>query len=127
MHDWSDNELDGMSREAADNYGPDRRMPDWDSLQKQLDKELPEHKEDNRRRFFFLIFLCLILTGVIGYLLISQNNGNTNRGNQITSNPSQQAGNEKNAADKSGIDNSNSNKNNNAGFSGQRQATADPD
>ena len=58
MHDWSDNELDGMSREAADNYGPGRGMPDWDELQKQLDKELPEYKEDNRRRFFFLIFLC---------------------------------------------------------------------
>src|SRR6478609_2213354 len=98
MHDWSDNELDGMSREAADNYGPGRGMHDWDSLQKQLDKELPEHKEDNRRRFFFLIFLCLILTGVTGYLLISQNRGTTNRSNQITSNASQQSGNEKKGA-----------------------------
>ena len=86
MHDWSDNELDGMSREAADNYGPDRGMPNWDALQKQLDKELPEHKEDNRRRFFFLIFLCLILTGVTSYLLISQNRNTTNQNNQKISN-----------------------------------------
>src|SRR6187200_135231 len=102
MHDWSDNELDGMSREAADNFGPDRRMPDWDSLQKQLDKELPVVKEDNRKRFLFLIFLCLILTGITGYLLISQYSGTTNRNNQETSNVSQQTGNEKNGADKSG-------------------------
>ena len=44
MHDWSDNELDGMSREAADNYGPGRGMPDWDELQKQ-----------KRRQAFFYI------------------------------------------------------------------------
>jgi len=86
MHDWSDKELDGISREAAENYGPDYRMPDWDALQKQLDKELPEHKDDNKRRFFFLIFLCLILTGVTSYLLITQNSGSTKRNNQIISN-----------------------------------------
>ena len=56
LHD--DNELDNLSRDAAEGYSMDRSSDSWNKLQARLDSEMPEQR---RRRYllFFLLFLFL--------------------------------------------------------------------
>jgi hypothetical protein len=53
-----DNELEKLSRDAAENYPLDRSPDSWNKLQLRLDAEMPEER---RRRYllFFLLFLFL--------------------------------------------------------------------
>ena len=61
MHNWSDEELDRISREAAKRYTPPVPEGGWDALSRRLDVEMP--RKDKKRRFFWLFFAGLLLTG----------------------------------------------------------------
>jgi len=57
LHD--DNELDNLSREAAEGYSMDRSSDSWNKLQVRLDAEMPEQ----RRRRYLLFFLLFLFVG----------------------------------------------------------------
>lgn len=59
-----DDDIDHISREAAEHYNAPGK-PDWDALQRTLDRELPIEKEKKRRGFlfFFLAGLGLLVAG----------------------------------------------------------------
>jgi len=61
MHNLDDNELDRLSREAADQYEPDTATPGWDGLQRRLDREMPIRKDDRDRKFWLLLLLFLLV------------------------------------------------------------------
>ena len=61
MHNLDDNELDRLSREAADQYEPDTATPGWDGLQKRLDREMPIRKDDRDRKYWLLLLLFLLV------------------------------------------------------------------
>jgi hypothetical protein len=92
-----DNELDNLSREAAEKY----RVPsaaNWDLMQAELDKHMPV--EEKKRRFLFWWWLLpgLLLGGIIGFRMINSNKTgisdkhssslvNTNETKQAANNP----------------------------------------
>ena len=57
LHD--DNELDNLSRDAAEGYSMDRSSDSWNKLQVRLDAEMPEQ----RRRRYLLFFLLFLFVG----------------------------------------------------------------
>jgi hypothetical protein len=66
-----DNELDRLSREAAEGYSVDQSTDSWKKLEVRLDAELPE----KRRRRYLLFFLLVLFVGS-GAFWISRMNGN---------------------------------------------------
>src|SRR5205085_538831 len=58
----SDNDLDKLSQEAAENFEPGGASPDWGKMELLLNKHLPVNKKP-RRRIFFLLFVLLFLVG----------------------------------------------------------------
>jgi hypothetical protein len=65
-----DNELDRLSREAAEGYSVDQSTDSWKKLELRLDAELPE----KRRRRYLLFFLLVLFVGS-GAFWISRMNG----------------------------------------------------
>ena len=62
----SDNDLDKLSQEAAENFEPGGASPDWGKMELLLNKHLPVNKKP-RRRIFILLFVFLFILGG-GYL-----------------------------------------------------------
>lgn len=66
-----DNNLDRLSRDAADQFEVEPGASGWDHLERRLDQELPQ-KKDRRRFLFWLFFIALIaggaLTAVLHYM-----------------------------------------------------------
>ena len=77
MYPLNDNDLDRLSREAAEQYDVEQSTSGWDALENRLNKELPLREEKERRRFLFWLFLIVLLAG--GGLLWTMTNktGNT--------------------------------------------------
>lgn len=63
MYPLSDNELDRLSREAAEQSDVDLRPSGWEQVEQRLNKELPLQKERDRRRFLWLFFILLVAGG----------------------------------------------------------------
>lgn len=64
MYNPDENDIDRLSREAAEHYRAPG-TPAWDTLRQTLDKELPPEKEKKRRGFlfFFLMGIGLLVAG----------------------------------------------------------------
>ncbi len=63
-----DNELDRLSREAATGYKAPGK-PNWDAMQEQLDKIMPEEKKKRRFLIFWWLAPALVLGGFAYYQL----------------------------------------------------------
>lgn len=61
MYPLHDNDLDRLSREAAEHFEVEPGASGWADLEKRLDEELPQKKK--RRRFLFWLFLITATTG----------------------------------------------------------------
>jgi hypothetical protein len=61
MYPLDDDNLDRISREAAERFEVEAGASGWDHLEQRLDKELPQEKK--RRRFLFWLFLIAVTTG----------------------------------------------------------------
>ncbi len=72
MYPLSDKDLDRISREAAEQTDMDQSPSGWEKLEQRLNKELPQEKEKDRRRFLWLFFAILLLSGT-GTVLIYKN------------------------------------------------------
>ena len=66
MHNWSDEELDRISREAAQRYEPPMPEGGWEALSRKLDVEMP--RKEKKRRFFWLFFTGLLLSGGVWWM-----------------------------------------------------------
>jgi cytoskeletal protein RodZ len=73
MHNLDDNELDRLSRDAAEHYEPGAAPPAWDGLQKRLDREMPTRKEGKDRKYWLLLLLLLLVGGGSALWYNSQN------------------------------------------------------
>ena len=73
MHNLDDNELDRLSRDAAEHYEPAAAPPAWDGLQKRLDREMPTRREGKDRKYWLLLLLLLLVGGGSALLYYSQN------------------------------------------------------
>lgn len=63
MYPLSDKDLDRMSREAAEQNDVDLSPAGWERLEHKLNKELPAKKEKDRRRFLWIFFFAIALSG----------------------------------------------------------------
>lgn len=63
MHPLNDNNLDRLSREAADEFDVDLNTSGWEALEHRLNKELPLKEEKDRKRFLFWLFLFVLMAG----------------------------------------------------------------
>ncbi|WP_276481169.1 porin family protein [Paraflavitalea pollutisoli] len=63
MYPLNDNDLDRLSREAADQYDVEPHTSGWEALEHRLNKELPPKEDKERRRFLFWLFLIVLLSG----------------------------------------------------------------
>jgi hypothetical protein len=63
MYPLNDNDLDRLSREAAEQYDVDQNTSGWEALENRLNKELPLKEEKERRRFLFWLFFIVLLAG----------------------------------------------------------------
>ncbi|HEX6431175.1 MAG TPA: outer membrane beta-barrel protein [Niastella sp.] len=63
MYPLHDDDLDRMSREAAEHFEVEPGASGWEHLENRLDKELPQKKK--RRRFLFWLFFITATTGGI--------------------------------------------------------------
>ena len=88
MYPLSDKDLDRLSREAAEQFAVEPHASDWDQLASKLDKELPEQKDDKKRRVLWL-FLVLLLTCGGGLLWLLTGNGTATNA-VATTTPSQE-------------------------------------
>ncbi|MBO9565274.1 MAG: outer membrane beta-barrel protein [Niastella sp.] len=75
MYPLNDNDLDRLSREAAEQYDVEASTSGWETLENRLNRELPLKEEKERRRFLFWLFLIVLLAG--GGLLWTMTNRNT--------------------------------------------------
>lgn len=77
MHPLSDKDLDRLSREAAEQCDVDQSPSGWEALESRLDKELPVEQDKRRRRFLWIFFLFLLLSGSsLVWLLADQKDNN---------------------------------------------------
>ena len=63
MYPLSDKDLDRMSREAAEQNDVDLSPAGWERLEHKLNKELPTKKDKDRRRFLWIFFFAIALSG----------------------------------------------------------------
>jgi hypothetical protein len=61
MYPLDDDNLDRLSREAAEHFEVEAGASGWDHLEQRLNKEMPQEKK--RRRFLFWLFLITATTG----------------------------------------------------------------
>lgn len=76
MYPLNDNDLDRLSREAAEQYDVEPSTSGWETLENRLNKELPLKEEKERRRFLFWLFFIVLLAG--GGLLWTMTNKHNN-------------------------------------------------
>jgi hypothetical protein len=69
MYPLDDDNLDHLSREAAEHFEVEAGASGWDHLEQRLDKELPQEKK--RRRFLFWLFLITATTGGVLTAILS--------------------------------------------------------
>ena len=83
MYPLSDNELDRLSREAADQSDVDLRLSGWEQVEQLLNKELPVQKEKDRRRFLWIFFIFLVAggSGLVWMLRGNKENSSTSKPN----------------------------------------------
>lgn len=67
--------FDKKIRDSLSQRPPGNEPPEWDKMEKLLDKHMPLEKKD-RRRVFFILFLFLLLGGGAFIIWNSTNNGN---------------------------------------------------
>jgi hypothetical protein len=70
MHNLSDNELDRLGRDAAEQYNAPQGSVSWDAISRRLDEEMPREKR-KRRFFFWIILAAMLLSGGAGYYYFS--------------------------------------------------------
>jgi len=78
MYPLNDNDLDRLSRDAAEQYDVDQNTSTsgWEALESRLNKELPLKDEKERRRFlFWLFFIALLAGGSLWYMLAGNGTG----------------------------------------------------
>ncbi len=63
MYPLSDNDLDRLSREAAEQSDVGQSTSGWEQLEHRLNIELPLKKEKDRKRFLWIFFLFLLAGG----------------------------------------------------------------
>ncbi len=63
MYPLNDNDLDRVSREAADQFDVDQNTSGWEALENRLNRELPLKEDKERRRFLFWLFFIVLLAG----------------------------------------------------------------
>lgn len=61
----NDNELDRLSREAADQYDVEMSTSGWDALERKLDQELPQERRKRRLLFWWWLPGLLLLGGAM--------------------------------------------------------------
>jgi hypothetical protein len=61
----NDNDLDRLSREAADQYDVDQSTSGWEALEQRLDQELPQDRRRRRLLFWWLLAGVLLLGGAL--------------------------------------------------------------
>ncbi|NII27739.1 outer membrane beta-barrel protein [Pseudoflavitalea sp. X16] len=75
MYPLNDNDLDRLSRDAADQYDVESSTSGWEALENRLNKELPLKEEKERRRFLFWLFLIVLLAGAgLLWMMTGKNN-----------------------------------------------------
>lgn len=75
MYPLNDNDLDRLSRDAADQYDVEPSTSGWEALENRLNKELPLKEEKERRRFLFWLFLFVLLAGAgLLWMMTGKNN-----------------------------------------------------
>ena len=65
MSPLNDNELDRLSREAADQYDVESSTSGWESLEQRLDAELPQRRRRRRLLLWWLLAGVLLLGGAL--------------------------------------------------------------
>lgn len=74
MHNLSDQDLDHLSKEAAEKYEAAAPPALWDKVLLRLDAEMPEKKKDKRRFFWLFVFGGLILVSLtVGITVMNRN------------------------------------------------------
>jgi len=63
MYPLNDNDLDRVSREAADQFDVEQNTSGWEALENRLNRELPLKEDKERRRFLFWLFFIVLLAG----------------------------------------------------------------
>jgi hypothetical protein len=64
MHDFSDQELDQLSREAAEQYDASPGALSWERFQQELDNAMPLGKDkDGRKKILWLILFAILILG----------------------------------------------------------------
>ncbi len=61
----NDNDLDRLSREAADQYDVEQTTSGWEALEQRLDKELPQDRRRRRLLLWWLLAGVLLLGGAL--------------------------------------------------------------
>jgi hypothetical protein len=71
MYPLNDNDLDRLSREAAEQYDVDRNpsTSGWEALEGRLNKELPVDEKRRRRFLFWLFFIVATAGGGLWYIM----------------------------------------------------------
>jgi hypothetical protein len=69
MQPLNDDNLDRLSREAADQFEIDAGAFGWERLEKRLTQELPEQEKDRRRFLFWMFFIVLVTGGGLAMML----------------------------------------------------------
>ncbi|MDF2189966.1 porin family protein [Paraflavitalea sp. CAU 1676] len=82
MYPLNDNDLDRLSREAAEQYDVESSTSGWEALETQLNRELPLKEDKERRRFLFWLFLIVLLAG--GGVMYTMTGNKTDRTLQVT-------------------------------------------
>jgi len=105
-----DNELDNLSREAAEGFPLDQLPDSWNKIHARLDAEMPE--ERRRRYLLFFLFFLVIGSGVFWITRMNNNNQSISDDGIITSNePAVNSTSDKAATSSSEVNKSAANKN----------------
>ena len=87
MHPLSDNDLDRLSREAAEQFDVEQNSSGWEKLEHKLNSVMPIVGKKERWRFLFFIWLFALLSGGgLFWLLTGQNSSSRLRSAELNSN-----------------------------------------